>query len=117
MTASIILLSLINPPAQVKSLMLNDKLAHTFAYVVLMGWFAQIFHHIRARLFFALLFVAMGVGIEYLQGMTPHRQFDLWDMIANTTGVFLAWMLTFTWMGSVLAWFERAVLRTGTEIG
>lgn len=116
LTASIILLSLINPPDQVKAVLLNDKLAHTLAYVVLMGWFAQIFHHRTARVVFVVIFVSMGIGIEFLQGMTPHRQFELLDMAANTTGVLLAWILTYTWMGSVLVWFERTFMGTRPQV-
>lgn len=117
LTASIILLSLINPPDQVKSILLNDKLAHTFAYVVLMGWFVQIFQHRAARIVCGCLFVTMGVGIEFVQGMTPHRQFDVLDMVANTSGVLLAWILAYTWMGSILVWFERTLLRFGPQVG
>ena len=57
----------------------------------------------------------MGIGIEFLQGMTATRHFEVIDMVANTSGVVLAWALAYTWVGEVLPWlekrFNRLVLR------
>lgn len=108
--------SIITIPAPLRAVMLQDKVAHTFAYASLMGWFSQIYRHDLTRLILAVGLVAMGVGIEFIQGMTATRQFDVLDMVANTSGVALAWALAYTWVGSILAWLEslfcRAVLRT-----
>lgn len=98
--------SVIAVPAPLKVIMLKDKLMHTLAYASLMGWFSQIYRHDLTRLLLAIALVLMGVGIEYLQGMTPSRQFDVLDMVANTSGVVLAWALAYTWVGSLLARFE-----------
>lgn len=103
--------SLINVPAPLKDFVLHDKLAHVVLYGVLMGWFAQIFRHDLTRLLFVSGFVVMGIAIEYLQAMTPSRQFEVLDMIANTCGVLLAWALAYTWVGRVLEWVERLLLR------
>ncbi len=108
--------SIITIPAPIKAIMLHDKVAHTLAYAGLMGWFSQIYRHDLTRLILALGLVAMGVGIEFIQGMTTTRQFDVLDMVANTSGVILAWALAYTWVGGILAWIEglfcRTVLRT-----
>lgn len=104
--------SIIAIPAPLKAVMLQDKVAHTLAYASLMGWFSQIYRHDLTRLILALGLVAMGVGIEFIQGMTATRQFDVMDMVANTSGVVLAWALAYTWVGGILAWLEGLFCRT-----
>ena len=80
---------------------------HASAYTCLMGWFAQIYRHDLTRLLLVIMFIAMGVFIEFLQSMTLTRQFELLDMLANASGVVLAWALAYTWFGSLLSKFER----------
>ena len=104
--SGVTLASVTSVPDQVQSLFLNDKLTHVAVYACLMGWFAQIFRHDLTRIIFVVLLSAMGVGIEFLQAATPTRQFEVLDMIANTSGVLLAWALTYTWVGSILWRFE-----------
>ena len=58
--------------------------------------FCQIYVQRNARIAYALAFVAMGIGLEFLQGMTGYRSFDVMDMLANTIGVALGWILVFT---------------------
>lgn len=103
-------------PAPVKAIMLHDKAVHTLAYAGLMGWFSQIYRHDLTRLILAIALVCMGVAIEFIQGMTSTRQFDVLDMVANTSGVLLSWALAYTWVGGILVWLEtqfcRTVLRT-----
>lgn len=94
--------SVVSVPAQVSSLLINDKLAHVVVYAGLMGWFAQIFRHDLTRLIFVFLLSGMGIGIEFLQAATPTRHFEVLDMIANTSGVVLAWALAYTWVGTIL---------------
>ena len=103
-------LSVISVPAEVKKFLLHDKLLHVAAYGLLMGWFAQIFRRDRSRIFLAIGFVLMGVAIEYVQGQVPTRRFEVLDMIANTSGIMLAWALAYTWMGRILEWFENTFL-------
>lgn len=107
--------SVISLPAPVKDVMLHDKVLHTLAYACLMGWFAQIYRHDLTRLVLVVGLICMGVAIEFIQGTTGHRQFDVLDMVANTSGVVLAWALAYTWVGNVLArveqYFCRVVLR------
>ncbi|MGQ7846856.1 VanZ family protein [Granulosicoccus sp. 3-233] len=104
--------SMITIPAPLKVVMMKDKLMHTLAYAGLMGWFAQIYRHDLTRLLLAVGLVLMGVGIEYLQGMTTTRHFDVLDMVANTSGVVLAWALAYTWVGTLLARFEGLFSRS-----
>jgi len=110
--------SVISIPGPLKAFMLKDKVLHTLAYAGLMGWFSQIYRHDLTRLLLAAGLVLMGVAIEYVQGMTTTRHFDVLDMVANTSGVLLAWALAYTWIGTLLARFEglftRSALRSGT---
>lgn len=115
MLVTVAVASVISLPAPVKSVMLHDKVLHTVAYAGLMGWFAQIYRHDLTRLLLAVALMMMGVVIEFIQGTVPQRQFDVLDMVANTSGVLLAWALAYTWVGNVLekveGWFFRAIPR------
>jgi len=82
-----------------------DKLEHLLAYCFLMLWFCQLSGFKRIRL--ALAFVAMGVGLEVLQGMTGYRFFEYADMLANSTGVLFGWVSARTRLGCTLELLER----------
>jgi len=77
-----------NPPSP--DLQYGDKLEHLCAYFVLMNWFAQAVP--RRRVLLAVGIVAFGVAIEFLQGMTAWRSYDIFDMAANAMGVLLGWL-------------------------
>jgi len=87
-----------------------DKYAHTFGYFVLMGWFMQIYHQKKSVFICAVVFIFMGIALEYVQGMTGYRYFDLNDMLANGFGVLLAVMLVKTPFPRILEIFERKFL-------
>jgi len=106
LVSGVTLASVISIPKEISSLVFNDKLTHVAVYACLMGWFAQIFRHDLTRLIFVVLLSALGVGIEFIQAATPTRQFEVLDMVANTSGVVLAWALAYTWVGTVLWRFE-----------
>ena len=110
-------LSVTSVPGPLRAVLLHDKVMHMVAYAGLMGWFAQIFRHRMTRFLFAAVFVGMGVGIEFVQATVPGRQFELLDMVANTSGIILAWALAHTWMGRILEWFESRVLRVAAAGG
>jgi VanZ family protein len=84
----------------------EDKLDHLFAYGTLMLWFAQLFRAPWTRLQLALAFVAMGVGLEFIQGMTEYREYEVADMAANASGVAIGLLLAFTPAGRSLALLE-----------
>ncbi|MFK8084077.1 MAG: VanZ family protein [Granulosicoccus sp.] len=99
--------SVISLPPPLTAVMLQDKVLHTLAYACLMGWFAQIYRHDLTRLVLVIGLTGLGVSIEFVQGTTGYRQFDVMDMVANTSGVLLAWALAYTRVGNVLAWTEQ----------
>lgn len=107
MLLTLITLSVINIPEPVGQIMLHDKAMHLLAYGGITGWFAQIFRHSVTRVVLLLLFIAIGVAVELVQGLVPSRQFEVLDMVANASGAMLAWALVHTRLGNLLPWFER----------
>lgn len=87
---AIVWLSLTPAPPRV-DLSHGDKLGHFLGYGLLMFWFCQLYRTRISRIGYALVFIAMGVGLEYLQGRLGYRTYDAVDMYANTFGVLLGW--------------------------
>lgn len=65
------------------------KIGHLVAYGWLMIWFGQIYRTTGPRILLAVAFSALGIALEYLQGMTDYRGFEYSDMLINSTGVAL----------------------------
>jgi VanZ family protein len=78
------------PPALDSSGSHIDKIVHLAGYAVLTFWWAQLV--IRQRWKLAIAVALFGVIIELLQGLTPARQPDLLDALANSGGVLLGWL-------------------------
>ena len=89
--AAVIYLSLTPAPPRI-DLEGGDKLGHFFAYAAMTYWFCQFYFH-KARLAYALGFVAMGIALEFAQRATGYRGFELADMAANALGVAAGWAL------------------------
>ena len=90
LVAIIIFLSLTPSPPKL-DFEQGDKLGHFLAYGTLMFWFCQLYATRSSRIAHALAFAAMGVALEFAQGMTDYRTFEVLDMVANATGVALGW--------------------------
>ena len=71
-----------------------DKSNHLLAYFVLMAWFAQIYHVRKQRIICALSFISLGVTLELIQSLEPGRKLELADMVANSSGVMVAYLVT-----------------------
>ena len=67
----------------------GDKLGHFMAYGALMSWFSFLYSKAGTRLAYAAGFVAMGIGLEFVQGWLGYRTFEVFDMLANSIGVLL----------------------------
>lgn len=80
---------------------INDKLSHVLAYAVLMGWFSQLYHRSYYKQI-AFLLIIMGISLEFFQSMTGYRYMEFLDVIANSCGVFMGWLLSITPLGRVL---------------
>lgn len=90
--ATVLWLSLTPVPPQPLTFVFSDKLEHTLAYLFLMGWFAVVCCGKR-RIVSAAGLVAMGVLVEILQGLSGYRYFEFTDMLANSSGVLLGWLI------------------------
>ena len=69
----------------------GDKLSHALAYLVLMSWFANLYEASVHRLRFAMGFIAMGITLEFVQGLVGYRSLEVTDMGANAAGIALGW--------------------------
>lgn len=105
----VIILSLMPNPPDPLSFEQSDKLSHFLVYGCLMLWFCQLYTGTR-RWGLALAFVALGVGLEFLQGLTPDRTYEVLDMAANTGGVLLGWLLAATPLAQGLRAIEARCL-------
>ena len=107
----VIVASLMPNPPHVAQFRGNDKLGHFAAYVAITFWFGQIYTRNRERWTMALVFVILGISLEYLQRLSGYRTFEYADMGANAAGVFCALLLTQTPLSKSLAVVERSALR------
>lgn len=107
--AAIWILSLIPDPPHI-GIEGEDKVGHFVAYGVLMLWWSQLLVRSWDRLLIAAAFAAMGILIEFVQGWTGWRTFEVADMIADAVGVALGWCIACTPAGSILARVESAIL-------
>jgi VanZ family protein len=80
----------------------EDKYAHLISYGGTMWWWAQLWPTWQKRLLLAILFALMGVAIEFAQGATGWRTFDVMDMLANSAGVVVGWVVAMTPLGKLL---------------
>lgn len=105
--ALIVYLSVTSSPVEVDTgLPYQDKLFHMLAYFTLTGWFVQLYPSRRHINVWALVFVLMGLLLEYVQSFDPQRTAEFADMIANTIGVTLGYALSATPLRSALIRIE-----------
>lgn len=100
--AAILWLSLTPIPPQPLTFDYSDKLEHTLAYLFLMSWFAVVYCGKR-RIVSAVGLMTMGVLVEVLQGLSGYRYFEFADMIANSSGVLMAWLMMNSFGDSLIA--------------
>ena len=110
LAAAIVWLSLTPSPPTI-DVEQGDKLGHLAAYCSLMFWFCQLYPTRGARIGYALGFVAMGIAIEFVQRATGYRSFELWDMVADGTGVLIGWLLAALAGHGLPARLEAAISR------
>ncbi len=88
----------------------NDKFAHGFAYFSLMTWFAQMYAPLRSRCAIAVMLVALGIALEFIQPYV-NRHFDWYDALANAEGVALGLLLSLTPLRGTLACIDLRLRR------
>jgi len=103
----VVYLSLMPHPPEPMSFENSDKIEHAFAYGVLALWFCQIYMSAKSRMVLVLALVGLGVALEYVQGWTGYRTFDVLDMLADAIGVLLGRLLACTSLERVLSCLEK----------
>jgi len=110
LVALVVFLSLTSNPVDLElNFPYEDKVFHAFAYFILMAWFSQIYHDRFQRNMIAVVFVFMGMTLEYLQDFDANRYFEFADMIANATGVALGFSIALTGAKNILLKIEKAL--------
>lgn len=84
--AAVVVLSL-GPSVTGPGALPTDKLYHALAYFGLQWLFGSLHRGTARHVALAAAFIALGIGLELLQGMTAHRLADPWDAGANAAGV------------------------------
>jgi len=109
--ALVVFLSLTSKPVQIDTnLPYQDKLLHVLAYFVLTFWFMQIYHTRHQVFRWVVLFLCLGLLMEYLQGFEPKRYSEVGDMVANALGVVAAVGVARTPLRFMLVRVERLVI-------
>ena len=110
LVALVVFLSLTSSPVDMEmGLPYEDKVFHAFAYFILMAWFGQIYHDKFQRNMIAVIFVFVGMTLEYLQGFDANRYSEFADMIANATGVALGFSIALTGAKNILLRVEKVI--------
>ncbi len=106
LAATIVWLSLTPAPPQI-DIEQGDKLGHFAGYGLLMFWFCLLYTRRTSRTAYALLWIAMGIGLEFVQSQLGYRTYEVYDMYANTLGVLIGW--------AAALMFPKALPAAGTE--
>jgi len=107
MLLGVLLLSLMPMP----NTGVNDKLSHLVTYFVLAGWFGLLAGNRAILLWTLVAVIAFGGLIELLQALTPYRQADWVDMLANSSGALAGICLNFTPLRRLLLFVDRRLAR------
>jgi VanZ family protein len=83
-----------------------DKIEHFVSYGVLMLWFSQVLRG-KQRFLLLMALITMGILIEFIQPYTG-RMFDPLDMLANSLGALIAWLLSLKGADILYKKFEKA---------
>jgi VanZ family protein len=85
----------------------GDKVEHLIAYGSLTYWWGMLYPERAQRWLACLLFILMGVGLEFAQRATGYRVLDVFDMAANTVGALLGRFAVETPFGRLLGMLDK----------
>jgi VanZ family protein len=106
LVAGVVVGSLV-PGQTLRVIHVSDKVMHAGAYFILMIWFAGFYRRGVYPLIAAVL-VALGAGLDSLQGLTATRSFDWRDIAMNGVGVIAGLVLAVSLVGG---WCQRVEQR------
>ncbi len=99
------------PTQNLPSIGTGDKVQHMAGYALMALWFSGIYPRSRYALIGIFLFV-LGLAIEGAQGaMALGRQADLYDMVANASGIAAGLLAALLGLGGWAQRVEALVLR------
>ena len=72
---------------------MQDKVVHATVYALLFFFCAHAYSNRFPLWLLALVLACFGLSMELAQSMTSYRQAEGWDMLANSTGILVVWLL------------------------
>lgn len=108
--ALVIYLSTTPSPPDTSGIQYGDKIFHNLGYFGLFYWFGQIY---RSQYYWrpALGLICMGIALEFVQYNLGYRSLEFADMVANTSGVLLGWIVARYVYSDLFVHAERIALR------
>ena len=103
----IIILSLIPGPEDIPQIFGLDKVLHIFAYAFSMFWCNMCYRDKKYIILFTTGLILMGMALEIVQGVIGYRMMSIYDMIANSIGVFFGLVLARTRLSLLLSYVEK----------
>ena len=92
----------------------SDKFWHAGTYFIVMAYFCQLYAGVRARALIGAALIVLGVAIEFIQPYV-NRQFDWFDALANTGGIFAALLVSSSPLSRVIIWVDQQLKRRVTR--
>ncbi len=89
----------------------NDKYLHFSTYFALMLWFSGMYGRSSQYLLIALVLIALGIGLDYLQIFIERRFFDKFDILANIIGTTIGCLMAIFLIGGWCRRVERLIVR------
>lgn len=109
MVLIVISMSLHPNPPDTRAVFMGDKLLHGLTYIFLMIWFCQLYKSSSYK-YVGLYLLLLGVLIEIAQWGTGYRFFELADVVANSSGILIGWMLVKIWFANLFKSIEGTMI-------
>jgi VanZ family protein len=94
-----------------ESLPTNDKVGHFLAYSALSFNLLLLCNSTKQKVLGILFAIGYGLLMEFCQGLVPERDPSVYDMMANSTGVLIGFVLVKLLGRSLLKFFGKFGLR------
>ena len=89
----------------------QDKLMHFMAYTFIMLWFGFCYQPGNGYRNLGIGLITLGIALELIQGLMGSRSMELLDMLVNTVGIFIGWLLARTRLSLALIHVERIAIK------
>jgi len=107
----IIYSSLTPHPVKVSTFEFSDKILHFTGYFGVTAWFSQMYLRSSFRIKQWVVFIMLGVLLEFSQLLVNERSFEWADMLANCSGVIIAALMMRSRLETLLLSAERVIFR------